>query len=118
MSLEPDCFLAYTIVAETYYADVAGKPNPTLWISASCRDGGVDWQFDIEEVVLSGRPCTRLVIFDDGYKAFTQIPELFASLADTQPATIAATVDVLKRHGAVDITERTLPLSGRRSSRE
>ncbi|WP_280393081.1 hypothetical protein [Nocardia wallacei] len=110
MNLSPDCFLAYAIVDETYYREHTHKERPTLWVSSSCDDGSGDWQFDIEEYTFGeGETGTRLLAFGDAYRAFAEVPELFADLAAQQPQTLAAVIEILKRHGAADTTEREVP---------
>lgn len=113
MNLPDDTHLAYIVSHEAYYWNASKLPgdNPHLNVSASAKGsgGGAAWEFEIEEMELGGKPVTRLKIFEDGYAAFAQVPELFAALADGGGPTLAAARNLLDMLGAVDETERTSP---------
>jgi len=52
-------------------------------------------------------------VFDDAYAAFTQVPELFAALADGAGTTLAGARSLLDMLGAVDETEHVSPYAER-----
>lgn len=110
--LAPDCYLSYTINHEAWYwdavADRYGNQHSVM-VHSTSTGGGVDWEFSIEEVDLGSVRAVRAGIFDDAFKAFTQVPELFARLASEAPKDVAGVVAILDQLGAVDVTERVSP---------
>ncbi|MFE7744441.1 hypothetical protein [Nocardia sp. NPDC057455] len=108
MHLETDCRLAFIIKSEAWYRDVLIDEHPTLSVMASSSGGGVDWEFSIEEQHL-GCWTTRVLIFADAYKAFTQMPEFFETMAKAKPSTLREVIAILDELGAVDETARINP---------
>lgn len=116
MNIPDDCHLAYVVSHEAWYWEASrGNDNPHVSVSASAKGngGGVAWEFQIEEMELGGKQVTRAKIFDDAYEAFTQVPELFAALADGGGSTLTGVRDLLDMLGAVDETERVSPYAER-----
>lgn len=106
-SLPEDCFFAYVVSHEAWYASVV--KGRQIWIQAASREGGVAWEFAVEEEDLGGQPHVRVEIFDDAFAAFAQIPEFFAALAERKPDDLLKVADLLDEVGAKDTTERTGP---------
>lgn len=121
MNLPDDTHLAYIVSHEAWYWDASRVPgeNPHLNVSASAKGsgGGVAWEFEVEEVTLD-KPTARIKIFEDAFAAFTQVPELFAALADGDGSTLAGVRNLLDMLGAVDETERVSPYPGRGAAEE
>ena len=112
MNLPEGTHLAYTVWHEAWWFSTAAAGDPpSVMIAASAKGegGGVAWEFPVEEIELGGKPVTRAKIFDDSYAAFTQVPELFAALADGGGTTLTAVIELLDMLGAVDETERVSP---------
>lgn len=119
MNLPEGTHLAYIVWRESWWYGKDGTSEPpSVMISASAKGegGGVAWEFPIEELELGGKPVTRAKIFYDAYEAFTQVPELFAALADGGGTTLAAVIQLLDMLGAVDETERTSPHASRQAT--
>lgn len=108
MRLPKDCTLTYIVGYEAWYADANRLtcPNPYLGIHASADDGGVVWEFEVEEKDLDG-PTVRLKMFNDSFAAFEQVPEFFTMLTLQRPSTLADVRSILHYLGAEDRTERT-----------
>lgn len=110
--LPDDCFLAYVISHEAWYANVIDGRE--ILISAESRGGGVAWELKAEEVNVGGKPTVRLSIFSDAFDAFVQVPEMFQAIAEQgRFQRLEDLAAVLDRLGAQDVTKRTEP--GRRS---
>ncbi|MBF6326514.1 hypothetical protein IU451_28860 [Nocardia cyriacigeorgica] len=58
---------------------------------------------------MRGRPSVHAVVFEDAFKAFAQVPELFALLAELEPTSIQTVIMILDQLGAVDVTRRVNP---------
>jgi hypothetical protein len=115
VNLDPDCKLAYTIIDETYYRDaMKHQERPLLWVSSSCEDTSIDWQFNVEEYTFDWGRSLQLTMHPSACKAIVQVPELFAALAEQEPKTLSEMVAILDRLGAVDVTERDEPVKGSR----
>lgn len=102
--------LAYIISHEAWYArypDIVR--NPDINIMAAHKDGGVAWEFTVEEIELGGRPVIRVKVFDDAFAAFTQIPEFFTRLATGATTTLDDVRELLDCMGAADETKRRNP---------
>lgn len=117
MNLPADTHLAYIVWQEAWYSQPgSGVPyeKPYLMVMASAKGtgGGVAWEFPIEEDDLGG-PVTRVLMFDDAYDAFVQMPEFFAALVEEKPKTLDAVRTILDRFGAVDETDRVSPYAVR-----
>lgn len=107
LAMPDGCFFAYVISKEAWYADVVRAPEVN--VSASAEDGGVAWEFSVEEVDLGSHTAIRVKVFDDAFAAFEQVPGFFAALAAEKPLTLAEIVGILDRLGARDTTERVNP---------
>lgn len=108
--------LAYTVPGEAWYASAlpeADTSELTVCAPAHTPTGtpnGVRWEFAIRAVDV---PALELVILEDAWPAFTDVPALFAALAaPPAPTTLAQVRTVLDRLGATDITPRQHPSGG------
>jgi len=112
MNLPADCFLAYYVHDEAWYAEPLRRagafPNqfPTLMVCAQSEGGGVVWEFAVTQRDLGG-PCTRVEMFSDAYDALTQIPEFFTEMVADKPSTLTEVRSLLDGLGARDVTQRT-----------
>lgn len=98
---------AYIVNGEAWYTQ-AVPPNVQMsgvTIQRAHRDGGVAWEFRIEEHDLGG-PTLQIHMFADSWQAFADVPELFAALREQQPRTLTALRSVLAGLGFYDLTER------------
>ena len=119
MDLPEDTHLAYVVRHEAWYwpgtRNVAGHDQPSLSVMASAKGtgGGCAWEFMIAEHPIGrGQPPLHVALFDDAFGAFTQVPELFAALAEQgERATLDSVRAVLDGLGAVDETARIHPAS-------
>jgi hypothetical protein len=103
-----DAAFTYVISHEAWYSGVV--KGREINVQAAHEEGGVYWEFSVEEVDLGQQqPSIRVKVFDDAFAAFAQIPAFFAALAADQVASLAGVVAVLDRLGAADVTERTGP---------
>lgn len=119
MNLPEDTHLAYTVWHEAWYADASRTPGeqPHLMVSASGDDeGGVAWEFQIDDYELGNAPVTRVKIFEDAYAAFADMPEFFAALAERRPVTLDEVREILDGLGAIDETQRESPYPPRNPS--
>ncbi len=106
MNLPADTFLDYVISKEAYYAHVT-RDEPEIQIRAASRGGGVGWEFTAVQV---GRIGVQICVFDDAWRAFTDVPEFFQRLAGLgKGATLDDVREILDGLGAVDSTQRTDP---------
>ncbi|WP_306365371.1 hypothetical protein [Nocardia sp. CC227C] len=112
-TLADDATLTYTLRHEAWYAPALkqnGSDMPdAVYVHSSAQGGGVHWEFSIEDGRLNTRRTTVLRMFDDAYRAFTEVPEFFAALAAEQPTHLTDVVAILDRIGAVDDTARVDP---------
>lgn len=104
--LPEDCYLAYIVMHEAYWAPRTWIPNekPTVMVQAASNGGGVGWEFAVEDYASIN--AVRLAMFSDSWAALTQIPEFFAALAAGEVSSLADARVLLDRLGAVDRTER------------
>lgn len=112
MKLPKDTRLAYIVTHEAWYWDAlrksGGWEHPNLMVQASAKDGGVAWEFAVEETKIGH---VRVAMFDDSWQAFDQMPEFFYALAELgENATLDQVRKALDLLGAVDETERTQPV--------
>lgn len=105
MNIPDDCFFAYTVMHEAFYASVLNGKRE-ISVSASAHEGGCLWEFMVEEVDLGGHPNVKVNIFDDAFDAFAQIPEFFARLTTERPTDLKQVARILDDLGARDTTER------------
>lgn len=107
--LPEDCFLAYFVMHEAYWAERTWTPGqkPTVMVQAAGGEGGCAWEFAVEDYASIN--AVRLAMFSDSWAALTQIPEFFAALAAGEVSSLADARTLLDRLGAVDRTERVSP---------
>ena len=104
--LPDDCFLAYSLMHEAWYADVVKLGKPTIMVGAASNGGGCAWEFVVTEHILGSQTGIRLEMFDDSFDAFAQIPDFFTRLRTGKPSTLREVQALLDSMGAVDSTER------------
>lgn len=73
---------------------------------------GLEWEFTVEHHVFThdlssaAGPkrlhATKVMIFDDAYQAFADIPEFFAKMAELQPTDLSDVRTILIALGAID----------------
>jgi len=107
MAVPDDCRFAYIVNQEAWYSKVLTDEPKEIMVMAAADDGGVAWEFGVEERVLGGETVVQLHPFNDAFDAFAQIPDFFAALAEEKPSTLDGVRGILDRLGAVDRTERT-----------
>lgn len=105
-NLAPDCSLAYIVNHEAWYTL---DDKPSLQVQSASTGGGVDWEFSVHDSGFRGRSSIHIMVFDDAFKAFAQVPELFALLAELEPTSIQTVIMILDQLGAVDVTQRVNP---------
>lgn len=105
--LPEDCYLAYIVMHEAYWAPRTWIPNekPTVMVQAASNGGGVGWEFEVQDY--ASLNAVRVGVFSDSWAAFAQIPEFFAALAAGEVSSLADVRALLDRLGAVDRTERS-----------
>lgn len=108
MNLPDGTHLAYIVTHEAYHAKVAVQTDPPyLMVMASAGGGAVAWEFAVTDYTSRiGKPTVRLLIFDDAFDAFAQLPEFFCALASSRPESLDEVREILDGLGAVDETER------------
>ena len=112
MNVDPDYRYTYDVPAEAWYGHtIAGAPR--IGVHRSHVDGGVAWEFSIEEHDLNG-PTLLLRTFGDAWDAFGDVPELFEALRTEQPDTLTELRALLGGLGFEDITKRTRAQDGSR----
>lgn len=95
--------LTYSIGTDTWYWEALAEEHPMIWIAAP------GWEFEVQEHDLNGELTLRLLMFDEDFAAFTQIPELFTALSAQRPSTLAELRVLLDGIGARDVTPRQSP---------
>lgn len=106
MNLPEDTYLTYIVNHEAWYHK---DDKRSLNIVASALGGGCAWEFEVTEHMLSLIPAIRLEVFEDAFAAFTQVPELFARLAELEGAGLEDVITILDDLGAQDKTSRRSP---------
>jgi hypothetical protein len=106
MSNEPATLCAYYFSQEEIQRHQA---EHVIHVSRPADGGGVEWEFRIEWSVLLGRPAVRVMLYDDAWRAFVEIPGFFRWLAsqhDRAPG-LSFLVDALRavvgEAGALDV---------------
>lgn len=120
MNLPEGTHLAYDVRHEAWYwittntiREAAGQRHGiVVMASANGAGGGVAWEFSIEDHadLQPPHPTLRLLMFDDSWAAFTQMPEFFGGLTELGPNVPLTQVrELLDQLGAIDETARTSP---------
>lgn len=106
--------LSYFLSHETWLHRLPNRPaspidptEPTLYLSYRYADGDA-WSARFTEYRLSDGPAVAVEMFDDSFRAFTQMPELFTALADGV-STLDEVRVVLDGLDAKDTTDRVAP---------
>lgn len=99
---------AYIVWDEQWHAR---EPEHRIVIARESDQGGAAWEFNIVSHAdrlrrIQSGTYLRVEIFDDAWQAFTEIPELFAALAERKPPTLDALRGLLDELGLVDTTRR------------
>ncbi len=104
-------FLAYIVGAESYYYRAAMKDDPYISIGATNDGDGPSWEFSVVDHSerLNAPTALRVEIFDDAWRAFSDVPELFAAMAAGEIESLDDLRALLDRLGAVDQTTRDNP---------
>lgn len=99
---------AFIVNGEAWYTKVVppGIQTSGVMVQLACRDGGVKWEFRIDEHDLGGSTL-QIHMFADSWQAFADVPELFVALREQQPRTLTDLRAVLTGLGFYDLTERT-----------
>lgn len=108
MQLPEGTHLTYNVYHEAWHWDMSRNHNdsPQIGVVATYPEGGSAWSFS----VVDDRGSARLNMFYDGWRAFHDVPEFFAGLAELRDNTSLEQVrDLLDRLGAVDTTPRVRP---------
>lgn len=106
MNLPEGSHFAYIIPHEAYYRDVVANSQPSIYIMAAANEGGVMWEFDVEEHRFGGKTVLFLRMFDESWVAFIQIPEFFTMLREQRPTSLVKLRVLLNELGAKDNTQR------------
>lgn len=117
MNLPGGTHLAYIMTSKAWYWMSVRRSGdaPEMTVLASSGPGrGCIWEFRVEEHDLGGpgiNPdlsglCTRLLIFEDAYAAFADIPEFFTLMRERRPGTLEKVREILDGLGAADETPR------------
>jgi hypothetical protein len=105
--------LIYDLPGQAWYADtLPAQDREQVSISLySLDDRGGYWELAIRSYTTQAvaGDWTRIELSSDSYQAFTDLPELFAALAEHEPATLDAVVELLRELGAEDTTQRVKP---------
>lgn len=96
--------LCYIVPFEAFYRSVVR--DRAITVSKSADGGGCDWEFQIVEHHNIG---IRAEIFDDAFRAFTEVAPLFTALAEQRPTSLDDVRALLDAFGLADETERTNP---------
>lgn len=98
---------AFIVNGEAWYTKAVppGLRTSGVMIQRAHRDGGVAWEFRVDEHDLGGKTL-QLHMFADSWQAFAEVPELFSALREQQPRTLAELRAVLVGLGFYDLTER------------
>lgn len=104
---DADYRLTYDVSAEAWYAHT-DRDAPRIGIHRSHVEGGVAWEFHVDEHNLNG-PCLQIHMLEDSWAAFDDVPGLFGALRSEQPSTLTELRALLDRLGFADITKRTRP---------
>lgn len=109
MNLPEGAHLAYSVLAEAWYAEacMANGRHPEIHIMAAHPEGGVSWEFCAEQYVFGpDNQAVELRIFENAFAAFIQMPEFFLLMEQHRPTTLRGVRDILDGLGAVDETKR------------
>lgn len=101
---------------QAWYASANRIDHPRLAVMRASTDGGVFWEFGIEQISNIG---VQVKIFDDAWVAFTERPDVFAALTRLgKGATIPDVQDALRSLGFADVTEHETPAHYRDTSED
>lgn len=95
MSTEPLALCAYYFNQEEIQCYQA---EHIIHVSRTHARGGVEWEFRIEWSTPLGRPAVRVMLYDDAWRAFVEIPGFFRWLASQhdQAPSLSFLVDALR----------------------
>lgn len=107
-SIPDDCFFAYYVAGEAWYANRIDVDRAEIMVSAAAHGGGCVWEFGVRVHDLGQHHPTaiRVEVFDDAFDAFTQARPFFDALAAEKPTTLGEVRAILDRLGARDTTPR------------
>lgn len=106
------CFPSYYVGHESWWYTTLQQSGPRdglvpeVMVSMRHRDGGMKWEFGVEQVPGIG---LRVTVLDDAWEAFAAVPAVFAALAAGKVGDLAQFVAVLDGLGFRDSTERKSP---------
>jgi len=111
VAVPDDARFAYIVRHEAYYwSAIKGfDDRHSLMVQAAANDGGVYWEFQVDEYPEINCGAIRVCVFGDAFAAYAQIPGFFASLVAERPSSLDELRTILDRLGAVDLTDRTDP---------
>jgi len=101
----------YIVHSRAWYADRAPmERDATEEVHVRCEGEG-GWEFSIRLYTLTpDRAAFRIEMFDDTWRAFTDIPNLFQALAELGDDTDMGELEAaLTEHGFTDATPTTNP---------
>lgn len=100
--------LAYVVTHEAWYSQPPLTRPPgdrnVLAVSMDNLGGGCAWEFSIDDEVGGG---LRVKVYDDGWKAFVDVPEFFTAVAALgRGALLSEVIEILDSLGFTDTTKR------------
>lgn len=112
MDIPEDCEFAYIVNHEAWYAEATNDVrHPSVMVQAAAFEGGVAWEFKVDEHNFGRQTAIQVCVFDDAFVAYRQVPEFFAALVEEKPDSLAGLRKILDRLGAKDRTARANPYS-------
>lgn len=124
MTTEKPARLSYVILSRAWYgkANLEGRKDGNVPVTDQISlgrmypDGGCDWEASIDFLRFDGgHTGVKFEVFEDGWQAFSECPQLFAALAQhaTRPGAPSPDVDeiaaILQSAGFADATPTVDP---------
>jgi hypothetical protein len=97
---------AFIVRHKAYYSKILNKKEEEIYIGDYSDDDGCSGEFNIEWEHVGNNIYPRLKMFDDSWKMFNEMPELFQELAkhDNESFTVDQCVEMLLKLGYEDQT--------------
>lgn len=100
--------LSYALTRDAWYSQppLSGVPGDhnVVMVAMDTEGGGAAWEFAIDDEPGGG---LRVKVYDEAWRAFVDVPEFFAALADLgRGALLDEVVEILDRLGFIDATKR------------
>jgi hypothetical protein len=105
-----DYLLTYVYGPESWLRRLPGMAGTIIIAMVPTDRRGVRWEIAIHRDDDTGpEPSVRLEMYAEEFRAYAEVPELFAALAAEAPRTLEAVRLMLDRLGVVDDTPRVGP---------